>query len=144
MLDSNEKITFDDFKKIEMIVGEIKEVERVPDTDKLLRLIVDLGLKPSISTDGSSLGAGTLGKPEQSQAGLVEERDIRQIVSGIATFFPEYEKLQGKKCVFVGNLAPRTIRGLESNGMILAAHTEDNTFALMVPENDVPSGTRIG
>lgn len=112
---NEEKISIEEFKKVEMIVGEIQTVEKVPDTDKLLRLTVDLG-----------------------------EPEPRQIVSGIAGFFPEYEVLKGKKCVFVGNLAPRTIRGLESNGMILAAHTDEGAFALMVPERDIAPGTRIG
>jgi len=109
------KISIDEFKRIEMIVGEIQAVEKVENADRLLKLTVDLG-----------------------------ETEPRQIISGIAEFFPEYESLRGKKCVFVGNLAPRTIRGLESNGMILAAHTEEDTFALMVPEVDIPAGTRIG
>ena len=109
------KISIDTFKQVEMIVGQIKSAERVPDTDKLLRLVVDLG-----------------------------EAQPRQIVSGIAGFFPDFTVLEGKKCVFVGNLASRMLRGLESNGMILAAHSEDGAFALMVPETDIPVGTRIG
>ena len=109
------KISIDDFKKVHMIVGKIQEVERIPDTDKLLKLTVDLG-----------------------------EAMSRQIVSGIAPFFPDIDVLRGKKCVFVANLAPRTIRSFVSNGMILAAHTENDTFALIVPEADMPVGTRIG
>src|SRR3989344_5552542 len=109
------KISIDDFKSVEMIVGEIQQAERVPDTDKLLRLTVDLG-----------------------------EAEPRQVISGIATFFPDVSILHGKKCVFVGNMEPRTIRGLVSNGMILAAHTDDGAFALMVPDGDVKTGTRVG
>lgn len=111
----NSKISIDEFNNIEMIVGKVCEVECVPDTDRLLRLVVDLG-----------------------------EAVPRQIVSGIATFFENPQELEGKKCVFVTNLASRTIRGLKSDGMILAAHAKDDSFALMVPEKDIAVGTRIG
>ncbi len=105
-------ITIEDFKKIELKVGKILAVEKVPDTDKLLRLTVDMA-----------------------------EENPRQIVSGIALFFPEIETLIGKKCMFVANLEPRTIRGLESQGMILAVSTEDGKFSLLEPNNDIPAGT---
>lgn len=131
----DEKITIDQFKQVDMRVGEILSAERVPETDKLLKLSVDLGLKSSAQADDSS---------DQLKTGLGEERDVRQIISGIAEYFPDTETLVGKRCVFAANLAPREIRGLESNGMILAAHDKQGTFALMVPEGDVVPGTRIG
>jgi len=112
--EKNSKISIDEFHKIEMIVGEVTAAERVPETDKLLRLTVDLG-----------------------------EARTRQIVSGIAQFFEDPQDLVGKKCVFVANLAPRMIRGLESDGMILAGNTNES-FALMVPEKDISVGTHIG
>lgn len=105
-------ITIEDFKKIELKVGKILSVEKVPDTDKLLKLSVDMG-----------------------------EENPRQIVSGIALYFPEIETLVGKKCMFVANLEPRTIRGLESQGMILAVSTEDGKFSLLSPNDDIPPGT---
>lgn len=105
-------ITIEDFKKIELKVGKILTAEKVPDTDKLLRLTVDMA-----------------------------EENPRQIVSGIALFFPEIETLIGKKCMFVANLEPRTIRGLESQGMILAVSTEDGKFSLLEPNSDIPAGT---
>ena len=105
-------ITIEDFKKIELKVGKILSVEKVPDTDKLLKLSVDMG-----------------------------EKNPRQIVSGIALYFPEIETLVGKKCMFVANLEPRTIRGLESQGMILAVSTEDGKFSLLSPNDDIPPGT---
>lgn len=105
-------ITIEDFKKIELKVGKILTAEKVPDTDKLLRLTVDMA-----------------------------EESPRQIVSGIALFFPEIEVLIGKKCMFVANLEPRTIKGLESQGMILAVSTEDGNFSLIEPNIDIPAGT---
>ncbi|MBI5139777.1 hypothetical protein HZA26_04195 [Candidatus Nomurabacteria bacterium] len=106
-------INIEEFKKVEMAVGQILEVEKVPDTDKLLKLSVDLG-----------------------------EGAPRQIVSGIALYFPDITVLVGKKCMFVTNLEPRMIRGLESQGMILAVSTEDGKFSLLTPEESIPVGTR--
>lgn len=107
-------IPIDDFKKVEIKIGEILSVEKVPDTDKLLRLSVAMG-----------------------------EESPRQIVSGIAAHFPDPLVLVGKKCAFAANLEPRVIRGLESNGMILAASTEDGKFSLLEVSSDIPPGSRI-
>lgn len=113
-MEPEDKIPFDVFAQVEMRVGLVEHAEPVPETDRLLRLTVNLG-----------------------------ESASRQIVSGIAPYFPDLTQLIGKKCVFVSNLAPRTIKGLESNGMILAATAEDGSFTLMVPEQDVPAGTKL-
>jgi len=106
-------ITYEDFAKLEIRIGEIKTVEIVEEADKLLRLTVDFG-----------------------------EETPRQIISGIRTYFENPEWLVGKKCPFVTNLQPRTIRGFESQGMILAA-SADETLALLFPHQDLPVGTRI-
>lgn len=105
-------INIEDFKKIEIVVGKILSAEKVPDTDKLLKLSVDLG-----------------------------EAVPRQIVSGISLYFPDCAVLVGKKCMFVANLEPRVIRGLESAGMILAVSTEDGKFSLLEPKDEIPAGT---
>ncbi len=106
-------VNIEDFEKIDIAVGKILSVEKVPDTDKLLKLSVDLA-----------------------------EEKPRQIISGIALYFPDYSVLVGKKCMFVANLEPRMIRGLESQGMILAVSTEDNKFSLLEPNDEIPVGTR--
>lgn len=105
-------ITLEDFRKIDIVAGKILSAEKVPDTDKLLRLSVDLG-----------------------------EAVPRQIVSGIALYFPDCSVLVGKVCMFVANLEPRVIRGVESQGMILAVSTEDGKFSLLEPESGIPAGT---
>ena len=99
--EKSKTISIDDFKKIEIRIGEIKSAEKVPDTDKLLRLMVSFG-----------------------------EED-RQIVSGISSYFPDPQALVGKRVAFAYNLAPRAIRGLESQGMILAATDNDGNFSLL-------------
>jgi methionyl-tRNA synthetase len=113
-METSGKIPFDIFAQVEMRVGYIEAAEPVPETDRLLKLTVNLG-----------------------------EAEPRQIVSGIAAYFPDLSMLVGKKCIFVSNLAPRVIKGLESNGMILAATASDGTFTLVVPEHDVPPGTKL-
>lgn len=107
------KISIEDFKKIEISVGEIISAEKIPDTDKLLKLIVDFG-----------------------------EEEKRQIISGISLYFPEPTCLVNKKCMFVTNLEPRMIKGYESNGMLFAVSTEDGKFSLLEPSNDIPIGAR--
>ncbi len=113
-------ITIDDFAKVEIKVGKIISAEKVPETDKLLKLTVDMG-----------------------------EEKLRQIVSGIALYFPDLAKLIGTKCVFAANLEPRMIKGLESQGMILAVSTpnnEDGTPGLFSTLNvleDIPVGTKV-
>ncbi|MDB5189142.1 MAG: methionyl-tRNA synthetase, methionyl-tRNA synthetase [Parcubacteria group bacterium] len=107
-----EQINIDEFGKIEVKVGTVVSAERVPETDKLLRLMVDLG----------------------------EESGPRQIVSGIAAYVTEPEELVGRQLAFVTNLAPRTLRGLESNGMLFAVGDGDS-FAFLTPDRVVPPGT---
>ena len=106
-------INIEDFKKVDIVVGKILSAEKIPDTDKLLKLSVDLA-----------------------------EEKPRQIVSGISLYFPDCNILVGKKCMFVANLETRIIRGIESQGMILAISTEDGKFSLLEPNNEIPVGTR--
>lgn len=107
----NERIPIDDFLKVEIKIGTVRHAERVPETDKLLRLMVDFG-----------------------------EEENRQIISGIATYVPEVESLVGRQLSFITNLEPRMLRGLKSDGMLLAVGSED-TFAFLTPDREVPSGT---
>ena len=106
-------IGYDDFAKLEIKIGRILSVDSVPDADKLLRLMVDVG-----------------------------EESPRQIISGIRTYFEDPQTLVGTLCPFLTNLEPRVIRGFESNGMILAGSHED-VLALLSPTHEVPAGTKI-
>ncbi len=117
-------VSFDDFKKMDIRVGTIREIEPVEGTDKLLKCQVDFGFKPT-------------------EEGLEPERDIRQIVSGIRDYYPEYEKLIGKQVLYIVNLEPRTIRGVESHGMLMAVDGIDEAPVFLVPEKDVKSGSKI-
>jgi methionyl-tRNA synthetase len=108
----NAKITIDDFAKVDLRVGLVKIAERVPKSDKLLRLEVDLG------------------------------SEVRQVLAGIAEAYAP-ETLVGRKVVIVANLAPRKMRGLESNGMIVAASLEGGKPVLASFLEDVPIGARL-
>jgi methionyl-tRNA synthetase len=105
-------IALEEFKKVEVRVGTVATAERIPETDKLLRLSVDFG----------------------------ETSGPRQIVSGIAAYVPDPSALIGRQLAFVTNLEPRTIRGFESNGMLFAVG-EGASFAFLTPSNPVPPGT---
>ena len=106
------RISIEEFSKTEVQIGTVVSAERVPETDKLLRLIVDFG----------------------------EEAGPRQIIAGIAAYVPEPSALLGRQLAFVTNLEPRTIKGLESNGMLFAVGSGE-TFAFLTPDKDVPPGT---
>lgn len=126
-------INYEDFKKVEIKVGQILSAVKVDGSEKLLKLSVDFGLKPSVITDDS---------PDQSSgSGLGEEKDIRQIVSGIQKYFPDESLLVGKKCMFVTNLEPRKLMGLLSDGMLFAVGGGDVPFSILEVPQDIPVGT---
>ena len=111
---STAHITIDDFIKVELRAATVLEAEKVPKADKLLRLVVDLG-----------------------------EPQPRQILAGIAQHYSP-EDVIGRKIIVVANLAPRKLRGLESNGMLLAASVgEDGRPVLATFGEDVPNGTQL-
>lgn len=123
-------IKIDDFIKVEMAVGKILSVEKVENADKLLKLSVDFGISKEIAVD------------EDGNEKIEEKKDIRQIISGIALYFEDYTILINKKVMFVVNLEPRVIKGLESNGMILAVSNEEGEFSLLYPDQNIKEGTR--
>lgn len=121
-------ITYDDFKKVEIKAGKILSAEKIPNTDKLLRLSVDFGEMVAVADDA---GKKSMLKPTP-----------RQIVSGISAHFPDPVTLVGKTCMFVTNLEPRTIKGLESNGMLFAISDSAGNFSLLEPNNSIKPGTQ--
>ena len=107
------EVDFDDFTKLDLRVATVLECERVPKTDKLLRFLLDDGI----------------GK--------------RTILSGIAEFYPNPEELVGKQVCFIANLAPRKMRGILSEGMILSAENADGKLSLIEPGSEVMPGSQI-
>lgn len=111
---NRKEIKFDDFDKVEIRVAEVKEVSKVEGSDKLLQFRLDAG-------DGED----------------------RQILSGIAKYYPNEQELVGKKVQIVANLKPRKMMGRISQGMILSAEHGDQLTLLTVDEK-VPNGSLIG
>jgi methionyl-tRNA synthetase len=107
------RISIDEFAKVEMRVGLVLSAERVKGADKLLHMQVDIG-----------------------------EAEPRGIVAGIAEAYTP-EEMTGRKVVIVANLQPRKLRGLTSNGMILAASPEGGKPVLVAIAGDVPVGTKL-
>ena len=107
-------IEFEAFEKLDIRVATVIECEKVPKTDKLLRFLLDDGLKQ------------------------------RTILSGIAAYYPNPEELVGQQVCFIANLAPRKMRGILSEGMILSAENADGTLALVKPASLVSPGSQVG
>ena len=106
-------ISYDDFAKLDIRIGTVVAAELVPETDKLIKGTIDFG-----------------------------EMGTRTIVSGIA-LFRNPEELVGKQLPYIVNLAPRILRGVESQGMLLAASPGGEGLALLIPDNPVPNGTKL-
>lgn len=107
--------SFDDFEKLDIRVGTILECEKVPKTDKLLRFLIDDGMQK------------------------------RTIVSGIAKYYTEPEKLVGKQVLFIANFAAKKFKnGLESNGMLLSAVDADESLVLATVSRPVAPGSIVG
>jgi methionine--tRNA ligase beta chain len=113
-------ISYEDFKKLEMRVGTIREVEPVPDTDKLLRCQVDFN---ELDENGA--------------------KKLRQIISGIHEFYPDPSVLINKQVLYIVNLEPRQIKGYESNGMLMAVDGIDGKPVFLIPEVEVNAGSKV-
>ena len=104
--------SFDDFSKMDIRTGTILEAERVPKTDKLLKLKISTGI------------------------------DERTVVSGIAQYYAPEDIIGQKICMLV-NLAPRKIKGIESQGMILMAENSKGELCFMTPTKDFNNGSLV-
>lgn len=108
------KIGIDDFAKVEIRVGKVLDCENVKRSNKLLKFTID---------DGS--------------------KEPRTIVSGIAKWYKP-EELKGKNIVFVANLKPVKLCGVESNGMILSAECSEDDVKVLTVDKSIPAGSVIG
>ena len=108
-----EECSFEDFEKMDIRTATVLEAERVPKTDKLLKLTIDTGI------------------------------DKRVIVSGIAEYYKP-EDMVGKQICILANLKPRSIRGIESHGMILMAKQGDGTMRFITLQDAVTNGSIVG
>jgi len=111
--EADDLIKLEQFQQVDLRVAEIIKAERIPKSDKLLKIEVSLG-----------------------------DDEHRQVVAGIAEHY-EPEQLTGKKVLFVANLKPVKLRGVLSQGMLLAATSADGTLSLTALDRDMPAGSRI-
>ncbi len=105
-------ISFTDFKKLDIRIGTVTEAERVEDTDKLFKLTVDIGI------------------------------ETRTLVAGLGEVINDPKDLIGKQLPILTNLEPKTIRGITSQGMILAAD-EGGLPVLLHPERKIANGSIV-
>ncbi|MGI9357104.1 MAG: hypothetical protein ACR2PF_18340 [Rhizobiaceae bacterium] len=109
------EIPFETFEKIDVRVGTVVEVADVPDSKKLVRLIVDLGFA------------------------------TRNVVVGMKQEREDPKEIEGMQALFVVNLAPRKMAGILSEAMLFdIGYSDDIAPALAVPERTIPNGTRVG
>lgn len=107
--------SYEDWTKLDLRVAEIKQVEEIEGADRLYKLTLDVG----------KLGERTI------CAGIKEHYSI--------------EELTGKKIIYFSNLAPRKLKGIESQGMLLAAYTDDESqVILLTPDKDTEAGNQVG
>ena len=106
-------ITIDDVVKVELRVGAIKACEEIEGSDKLLKMQIDFG-----------------------------QNGMRQILAGIKKWYTPQD-LINKQAVFVYNLKPRKMMGIESQGMMLLAENEQGDLQIVNPVGVVPNGTRL-
>ena len=113
--DIKETVSFEDFEKLDIRVGLVKDCQKVKKSKKLLQFTID---------DGSGTD--------------------RTICSGIAQFYDDPSALVGKRILFVANFAPRTMMGIESQGMILSAVDADESLSVVTTTKDVKPGCQVG
>jgi methionine--tRNA ligase beta chain len=104
-------VSYEEFKKFDIRVALVEDVEKVPKADKLYKLSIDLGTEK------------------------------RTLVAGLAEHY-KAEEIKGKKIVVLTNLEPRKLRGILSQGMLLAA-VDGDKVSILVPQKDLPPGARI-
>jgi len=107
-------INFEDWGKVDLRIAEIKFVEDIEGADKLYKLTLDVG-----------------------------EIGERTLCAGIKQYYSK-EELKGKKIIMIVNLAPRKLRGIESQGMLLASVNSDESKVILIsPEKDIEAGSKV-
>lgn len=113
-------VTIDKFQEFDIRIVKILEASRIENSEKLLKLIVDIGIN---ETDDS-------------------KQEVRQILAGIGkSYVPE--DLIGREVTAIVNLEPRMMMGQESQGMILATGDDIENISLLIPEKKVEPGSKI-
>ena len=118
-------VEFGDWEKLDLRVAQVKQVEEIEGADKLWKLTLDVGSAPP-------------GVPQSA-----EYRGKRIVCAGLKPYYSK-EDLEGKKIILFVNLAPRKMRGIESQGMVLAAVSEDESKVVLIsPSEDIEVGSKV-
>jgi methionine--tRNA ligase beta chain len=121
-----EYVTYDEFKKMDIRIGTIRDIQEIEGADKLLKFLIQF--TEELKTEDFEMADGTI-------------VPVRQILSGIREYYPDHSELIGKQVLYIVNLEPRTIRGLESNGMLMAVGDDEPIF--LIPESPVEPGSKV-
>jgi methionyl-tRNA synthetase len=121
-----EYVTYEEFKKMDIRIGTIRDIQEIEGADKLLKFLIQF--TEELKTGDFELPDGTT-------------VPVRQILSGIREYYPDYSELIGKQVLYIVNLEPRTIRGLESHGMLMAVGNDAPIF--LIPESPVEPGSQV-
>lgn len=121
-----EYVTYDEFKKMDIRTGTIRDIQEIEGADKLLKFLIQF--TEELKTEDFEMADGTT-------------VPVRQILSGIREYYPDHSELIGKQVLYIVNLEPRTIRGLESNGMLMAVGDDAPIF--LIPESPVEPGSKV-
>lgn len=121
-----EYVTYDEFKKMDIRIGTIRDIQEIEGADKLLKFLIQF--TEELKTEDFEMADGTI-------------VPVRQILSGIREYYPDHSELIGKQVLYIVNLEPRTIRGLESNGMLMAVGDDAPIF--LIPESPVEPGSKV-
>ena len=106
-------VEFSDWQKIELVVGEIEQVDNIEGADKLYKIQLNIG------------------------------EEMRTVCAGLKQLYSR-EELKGKKVIFFKNLKPRMMKGIESQGMLLAAENKNQTkVVLIAPSEEIEVGSRV-
>lgn len=145
-------ITIDDFGKVEMRIGTVLEASKVPDADRLIKLIFDFGPMPEENLNEVQDGNDEIASSQAPRSDEIERlpellekypgRDVRQIMSAIAPYIPDPAVLVGKQISVVTNLEPRKFRGYLSQGMIMATDDEEG-IVFLGPARPTNPGSKI-
>lgn len=113
-------VSYEEFKKMDIRFGTVVSVAEVEGADKLLCFMLDFG---EVDENG--------------------DKKLRQIVSGLKEYYPNFQELVGRQLLYIVNLEPRKIKGYESNGMLMAVDGEEGRPVFIVPEKEVLPGSRV-
>jgi len=125
-------VSFSDWEKIDLRVGQIVKVEDIEGADKLYKLTVDVG----------DFGKHRSVYPKEGLDPKLRNAGVRIVCAGLKQYYDKNDLLNKRIILFV-NLTPRKMKGIESEGMILAADDDKGNVVLISPEDEIELGSKV-